>query len=126
MFSRRRLHTQRITLWLAIFAMALHALLPGLAQAHAASGSQTVELCTVFGIKKVAVSADEAPTSPTQDTHKNLCPLCALAGAAVLPSTTDQLFFSALQAAAPPAPLESHHTSGTLLLPASRGPPLVS
>ena len=121
-----RTRVRRSSSWLAIFAIMLHALMPIAAQAHAAGSARMVELCSVAGVKKVTVSADQLPAAPSHPLQHQHCPVCAAAGAAALPTTLQQIFFSALQAAAPPSTRSLPPTATAFLLPASRGPPLAS
>ena len=116
----------RFIAWIAILATVLHALMPAVAQAHSGSPERLVELCSAFGIKKVALGAEQTPVAPEQDAHKSVCPVCAMACAVALPSSLAPLFFSALQAAAPPRFERTSHQSSPCLPPASRGPPLAS
>jgi len=126
MSVRPLFYRHRLIIWLALIAMSLHALLPGIGQVHSSPGAHVVELCTAFGIKKVSSDAPSIPASHNENAHKDHCPLCAPAGAAALPAATTTLFFHAVQAAAPPATGNVLLPSSPSLLPASRGPPFVS
>lgn len=115
----------RAIAWLSMLAMVLNMLTPALAPGHAGA-SRVVELCSAAGIKTVSLSSEHTPIAPDEPAHKNLCPMCLAAGAAVLPSYTASLFFSALQAAAPPATRAVFPPDTQCPLPASRGPPLLT
>lgn len=123
---RQRAHP--LATWVAILAMMLHALWPGLARVQSGPLALMVEVCSALGSKKVTVSAapDSPPSNPDQATHQGTCAVCSLACAIGLPPALAPLFFSALQSAALSAApvLISHDTS--LALPTARGPPLES
>ncbi|THF67112.1 DUF2946 domain-containing protein [Pseudothauera nasutitermitis] len=112
------LHRTRLTAWLAAFAVAIAALAPTLTQAMAWAGDGSVrwvEVCTVLGVKMVAMQEDGADTDApaSGDLPSASCPYCsphagsfalppgsALAVAALQPRET---LFSAPSAAPPPA-----------------------
>ncbi|MEY3202645.1 MAG: hypothetical protein RIR70_2195 [Pseudomonadota bacterium] len=111
--------------WLAIFALMLHTWLPLAAQAQGGTG--TLQVCSMAGVKQIAVPADQIPAAPGQAMqHHMQCPVCAAASTAALPSLTQTLFFSALQATAPPLQALATLPSPNPILPSPRGPPCLS
>jgi hypothetical protein len=122
----RRSHT--LAAWIAVVAVVLHALLPGLARVQTGPLALMAEVCSSIGAKKVSVSQapGTTPSSPDHAVHSSACAVCSLASAVALPPSLDQWFFSALQAVAPPLIDTFVSHSSSLVLPAPRGPPLES
>lgn len=77
----------KCTLWIAIFAFLMHALLPSAIYAAAPTSNHLFEICTAFGIKKIAAdkssSSDESGSvSPGQH-----CPVCSTIEPFALPAS---------------------------------------
>lgn len=78
--------TLRRYAFFALIAMMINVLAPTLSYAAAAErGEKVVEMCTSFGIQKIAVPGDDGGTSP----HFKHCPFCLGAGS-VPPATVGQ------------------------------------
>jgi hypothetical protein len=68
--------------WIAIFAFLLQALLPAVINAAQRPNIHVAEICTAFGIKKIAT-----PDSSSSDASPSYgqCPICSLADLTSLP-----------------------------------------
>ncbi|MBI1907566.1 MAG: DUF2946 family protein [Rhodocyclales bacterium] len=77
---RRSAPIQRLTAWIAALAMVAAALMPAVTQAAtaAAGGQAWLEVCTVFGVERIAV--DSTPDSqPVGGKARGMaCPWCHL------------------------------------------------
>lgn len=81
-------YTRLLTAWMALFAILLVALAPSISHAFASkivssSSAQTVEICTVSGVKQVSVPSDGVlkPFSTVKhDQHFEDCPFCRIHG----------------------------------------------
>jgi hypothetical protein len=111
----------RQTAWVALFALLIQALLPSFIYAAAPKNSALGEICTAFGIKKVAgkVAATPHDTS-VSGTH---CPVCALAGAIALPFGQLSVPFPPAAVFAASEPAGSQHYPRVRLSVYLRGPP---
>ena len=125
----------RFIAWIAAFAVVLAALMPTLAQAVASAGGGQVkwmELCTVAGMKLVAVQDNGDPASSGSDSQGILkaahCPYCCShAGSFALPPSATPLRAAPLatcrQAAFLPVAHKALQRWGIFL---SRAPPALS
>jgi DUF2946 family protein len=83
--------TRSLTAWIAMFAILLGALAPALSHAlsHAGSGKRTVQVCTVAGMKMVAIDdkRDHGKAGGAKLLPGEHCAFCAThGGAPTLPS----------------------------------------
>lgn len=107
--------------WVAIFALLIQALLPSVIYAAAPKGSYLSEVCTAFGIKKVAVpGSDQAGTGP----HRQHCPVCSVAQLFALPSAPASLYLPSIVAFDIPRSAVSQEYAASRLSPYLRGPPV--
>lgn len=107
--------------WLAIFAFLMQALLPAAIYASTPANSHLSEICTTFGIKKIAVPDRSAPDSLSIDQH---CPVCSVAQFFALPTPESTPDFHRQPAS--PLPVLSADRPAFVhirLLPFLRGPP---
>lgn len=76
---QRSLPRQRLTAWIAALAILVAALMPAIAQATSAlSGGQAwLEVCTVYGVERIAVDADP-DAQGGQNPARMVCPWCHL------------------------------------------------
>jgi len=82
-----RRHLSELTA-IALLAICALALLPTVSRllAQATGSSELAEVCTPSGLKRVATGGEsQAPV--VADAHLDHCPLCSLAGVALLPPT---------------------------------------
>jgi hypothetical protein len=79
---RSRLRHLSLLAFVAVFALAL---LPTVSRllAHTTGSAAWVEVCTPRGLKQVAAADTSQP--PVASAHLDHCPLCAVAGAALVP-----------------------------------------
>lgn len=120
----------RMAAWIAIFAILCHALMPMVAQMHAATSSQiAVEICTISGIWQVVLEDGKAAPSPIGHLHVKHRAFCFDGDHCALPSSPMAAAFIArvvmltpvpLPAAAAPRMKTRRHTA------APRGPPSLS
>jgi hypothetical protein len=80
-----RRHLRELTA-IALLAICALALLPTVSRllAHATGSAELAEVCTPSGLKRVAAGS-ESPGPVLADAHLDHCPLCSLAGVALLP-----------------------------------------
>ena len=73
--------------WIAIFAMLCHALMPAIAQATAGSVAPAllVQLCSVSGVKMVAIGVDKPTSPPDKPFSSPHCPYCQIGSHFALP-----------------------------------------
>lgn len=107
--------------WSAIFALLLQALLPSVIYAAAPKGSDLAEVCTAFGIKKVAVAGGN-PAGTTS--HSQHCPVCSLAHLFALPPAQVGLHSPSRVAFDAPRPALSQEYPASRLSLYLRGPPV--
>lgn len=99
----------RFTAWIAAFAVVLAALMPTLAQASAGGGQMKwMEVCTVAGMKLVAVQDSDHPAGFGSDGSTILkvehCPYCCShAGSFALPPSATPLLVAPLATYRQPA-----------------------
>lgn len=105
--------------WTAILLLLLQALLPTAVYAASARGG-VVELCTAYGIKKVALHDVPAHEAKPSQQH---CPLCALSHAPALPPASATIPLPALLARGVAFLPDRHPHSVFRLCPQGRGPP---
>ena len=76
---QRSLPRQRLTAWIAALAILGASLMPAIAQATSAlSGGQAwLEVCTVYGVERIAVDADP-DAHGDQSSARMVCPWCHL------------------------------------------------
>ncbi len=87
MLTLRR-HLRELTA-VALLAIAALALMPTVSRllAHATGSAALAEICTPAGLKRLTTGG-ESPAPVLADAHLDQCPLCTLAGAALLPPTS--------------------------------------
>jgi len=107
--------------WIAIFALLLQALLPSLVYAAAPKNSDLSEVCTAFGIKKVATAGGDPARATLHSQH---CPICSVAHLLALPSTHIGLHSPSRVAFDAPQPALSQDYPASRLSPYLRGPPV--
>ncbi|MGH8809276.1 MAG: DUF2946 family protein [Noviherbaspirillum sp.] len=110
---------QRAT-WVAVFALLVQALLPSLLHASARKYVELAEICTAFGIKKVAVSAPDSADNSAQRQH---CPICSVADTFFLPGGQLAFYLPAQLVFDLPHPLGSQEYRLIRLTLHLRGPP---
>jgi Protein of unknown function (DUF2946) len=117
---KRRKNFLKPKAWLAIFALLVQALLPGIAYASMQNGGGPQEICTAFGVKQTDSKESDSGGAAR---HKQQCPVCALAHLAGLPASEPVLalpaFTSFVVALSPAARVYRANR----LLPHLRGPP---
>ena len=107
--------------WIAICALLLQALLPSVIYAAAPKGSDLSEVCTAFGIKKVATAGGD-PAGATS--HSQHCPVCSVAHLFALPSPQVGLHSPSRVAFDASRPALSQEYPASRLAPYLRGPPV--
>lgn len=120
--------SSRFALWLFACALLLKAAVPLLASASAeVQGKALVEVCTVYGVKTIALDGEPAPDHPAAHAGDH-CPLSAVvalggpapeAAAAVVPA-------SAVFAWLPPATAPPVDASARWLAQRHHAPPLIA
>lgn len=86
---RRSAFRQRVAAWIATLAILLAALAPALSQAaYDLSGDESwLEICTAYGIQRIAVDADPQSSGDGAKLLAGHCSYCSFhTGGAVLPS----------------------------------------
>lgn len=119
---------QRITAWIAIFAILLAAFVPTLASSAMGGGNHLplIEICTATG---TAVQPSESGSpSPDQVMPSKHCLWCTFHSSSVLPSNGSDHFLVALEAtrASRPPELPGLHGARPYLRAAPRGPPAIA
>ena len=109
--------------WIALFALIVQAVLPSVIHAAASRNAGLAEICTAFGIKKVALKDADAPDSGIQRQH---CPVCSVADAFALPVSLGLLPLPAHVSFASPQAVASQCGAATPLSLHLRGPPAFS
>jgi len=104
--------------WVAIFALLVQALLPAIVYAGTSGGNAMAEVCTAFGVKKVASSDDTSSGMAAQH-----CPLCTLAHLFALPGKQDLALPLSAATFEVPALAATQLYVAPQLSPFLRGPP---
>lgn len=101
MLTLRR-HLRELTV-VALLAIAALALMPTVSRllAHATGSAALAEVCTPAGLKRVTTGG-ESPAPVLADAHLDHCPLCSLAGAALLPAPAPVALPSSVPREGPP------------------------
>jgi hypothetical protein len=107
--------------WIAILALLLQALLPSVIYAAAPKGSDLSEICTAFGIRKVATASGDSTGTTSHSQH---CPVCSVAHLFALPPTQLWLHSPSRVAFDAPRPALSQEYPASRLSPYLRGPPV--
>lgn len=76
---RRSVLRQRVTAWIATLAILLAALAPTISQAayHVSGDALWLEVCTAYGIQRVAVDADPQSSGDTASLLAEHCSYCS-------------------------------------------------
>lgn len=98
----------------------VQALLPSFIYAAAPRDSALAEVCTAFGIKKIALKDREASDSAVQRLH---CPVCTLADALALPASPGAQQAPVIASFSAPIVATPQHSPGVQLSIFLRGPP---
>jgi hypothetical protein len=124
MHTAKRIN-QRVTAWIAIFAILCHALMPAVAQARAAFPDDGVaEICTSSGLREVAMDHGKPVPSPLKKFHTPHCAFCIAAGM-LAPPPSHKSVFADVHTGTFTVPLVStpHVNSRKLAAAQPRGPP---
>jgi hypothetical protein len=126
--------TQRLTAWIACFAILLAALAPTISHALAAGGKTNawLEICSTTANKLIQVADSQNPEKPSIPIEKSMhfehCPFCSThAGSLGLPPPSLSGF--AVIANSPSLPILFYHAPRPLFMWAaaqSRAPPSIS
>jgi hypothetical protein len=122
-----RRHLRELTA-IALLAIAALALLPTVSRllAHATGSAALAEVCTPSGLKRMALGT-EAPAPVLADAHLDHCPMCSLAGAAMLPPATPIALPASLPRQGPPQLFgSSPRPLFAWASPRPRGPPSIA
>ncbi|MHA6847971.1 DUF2946 family protein (plasmid) [Ralstonia syzygii subsp. celebesensis] len=128
MTTAKRMHRQ-IVAWVAIFAMLCHALMPAIAQAKAGAASPLlVQLCSVSGVKVVAIDAGKSTSSPEKPFNGQRCHYCLSGSHFALPpaSGSAPVIAGLPKAVFVPAVSTPRLKSRKLAAAPPRGPPSLS
>ncbi|RJG05448.1 DUF2946 domain-containing protein [Noviherbaspirillum cavernae] len=106
--------------WAAIFVLLMQALLPAVSYATASRGGFLAEVCTAFGIKKIASPDSDSPDGMAMQQH---CPICSVAQMLALPNSHAALPLPSSIAFEIPQQVDSQEYAAVRLSPWLRGPP---
>jgi len=119
----RTLCKWRLGAWVAIAALLVQALLPGVIHSAQAAPGVPTEICTAVGIKTIAQTESGKWSPGSLSEH---CALCTLADALALPSQQLVYNVDAYRDAAAPALVASQTTPAVPLSIFLRGPPFLA
>jgi hypothetical protein len=112
--------------WIATLALLMQALLPAVINSTQSRNIHLAEICTAFGIKKIAVPDSFSNSSLDTSSAFGQCPVCSLADLTSLPPAFAARALPPSGAAAPAVQLPDTTTIQEPVWPRAypRGPPL--
>ena len=123
--NQKNTSSRKLVAWLASFSLLLSVFAPMVTHTVAAKGTGVlVKICSVSGVRSIAVDTDHSTPVPNKSDHGNHCPYCVtFLGAAVPVYASANIIIPGASERTLGDETASNHKTTFLIAAAPRGPP---